>query len=570
VTTSDYFVPRVRVEWLVAAGRVVLAGGALVGILFDPTEPVRTSSIEAIAYLLAWYLVFGIGVLALVWSPVRFGRGWDVGLHAIDLAAFSSLIVLTNGAASPFFVTLIFLLICATMRWHLRGTLWTASAAVAAYAGASLYAAYVLDRPGFDVNTFAVRVVYLAVVTALLGYLGAHQRQFHHEIRRLAAWPRSVSRDRNDVLVEILSHAADVLGAPRVVLLWEDPDDGQVNVASLAGGALTWTREPESAFGSIVAPPFEGRSFQSNDVNDARARVVSLTPRGFLRRRCRPVDERLRARFEMRAVQSWPLEGDVVRGRLFCLDIVKSRLDDLSLGGFVARLAGSRLDNLYLLSRLREAAALEERVRLARHLHDGLLQSQAGAALQLLAARRVLDRDPAAGMRRLADVQQQLEDGELEMRSVICGLRPAMSCAPGAIRPGLRDRLAELRQRVERQWEVTLALNADGSIQRIPEALAEHVYRLVQEAVVNAARHADASRVAVDLAVIDSLVRLVVTDDGKGFPFAGTYDLAALRDLDRGPVTLKERVVELRGNLRLTSAADSGSELLITVPLAHA
>jgi len=61
------------------------------------------------------------------------------------------------------------------------------------------------------------------------------------------------------------------------------------------------------------------------------------------------------------------------------------------IGEFVAHLATSRLDGLYLLTRLQDARALEERMRVARDLHDSLLQSQAGAALQLLAARRVLD-----------------------------------------------------------------------------------------------------------------------------------------------------------------------------------
>ena len=89
----------------------------------------------------------------------------------------------------------------------------------------------------------------------------------------------------------------------------------------------------------------------------------------------------LRARFNMRGVQSWPLAGELIRGRMFCLDKAKMRLDDLVLGEVVAWLAVTRLESFYWQDRLREAAALDERVRLARDLHDSLLQSQAGAAL---------------------------------------------------------------------------------------------------------------------------------------------------------------------------------------------
>ena len=59
-----------------------------------------------------------------------------------------------------------------------------------------------------------------------------------------------------------------------------------------------------------------------------------------------------------------------------------------------------------------------------------------------------------------------------------------------------------------------------------------------------------------------------MADDGRGFPFQGTYDLAALNGMNDGPLTLKERVAELGGDLRLTSA-DTGTELVITLPLAH-
>src|SRR5262249_47401431 len=145
----------------------------------------------------------------------------------------------------------------------------------------------------------------------------------------------------------------------------------------------------------------------------------------FLQRHGRPINAALQARFDIHAAQSWALDGELIRGRLFVLDKHRMRIDDLVFGEVVARLAVSRLDNLYLLRRLRHSVALEERLRVARDLHDSLLQTIAGTALQLLAARRLLERDPDAARFRLEDVQNQLESGELEMRSYIRGLRPA-------------------------------------------------------------------------------------------------------------------------------------------------
>jgi signal transduction histidine kinase len=266
-------------------------------------------------------------------------------------------------------------------------------------------------------------------------------------------------------------------------------------------------------------------------------------------------------------VQSWPLKGEIIRGRLFCLDKQKMRLDDLVLGEVVAWLSVTRLESLYWQNRLREAAAVDERVRLARDLHDSLLQSQAGAALQLLAARRMLDRDPAAGRERLADVQQQLERDELEMRTFVTRLRPAGRAVSTPVTLSLDERLDELRRRVERQWEIHVNLHIEP-MTGLTDEMCEGLYRLAQESIVNAARHADASVVDVAISRTPDGLRLRIADDGRGFPFRGTYDLAALTGMNDGPLTLKERVADMGGQLQLTST-DTGTELIISLPLAQ-
>lgn len=576
-----------RVEWVVAAARVLVATGALATTIIDP--PQITAEVSP-ANLLVWYLAFSLAILVLVWAPTRFDRGWAIGLHLCDLGVFAVLMALTDRGTGPFLFWLTFLLVCAFLRWQVRGMLWTAAGAAAAYIVPIVYAGLSSDGVWPSAGPHAVHGVYLFVVTALLTYLSSHHHQFHGDVTSLAAWPRTVSRDPRAVVSDALARAAATLGAPRALLVWDDPEKGHVNLALLDGHDVAWVHEPEGTYGATVLPAMQGRAFQTADAGADR-RVITLAPRGFLRRKCQPVDERLRARFNMHAVQSWPLDGEIVRGRLFCLDKRRMRLDDLLVGEFVARLVTSRLDSLYLLERLRDAAALEERVRVARDLHDGLLQSQAGAALQLLAARRLLDRDPGVARQRLDEVQQQLERGELEMRTFIRSLRPLARGGRDEPSHSFGDRLLDLGHRMERQWDLRVDFHLDAEVNAVPSDVAEHVYRLVQEAVVNAGRHADASAVRVDLSIVDGWgepppgdssvhelerlqrvqrLRLRITDDGKGFPFSGTYDLAALEQMARGPATLQERVAELHGDLTLTSSAETGTTLLITVPLAPA
>lgn len=560
---ADY-PPRVRLEWLLATTRVVLVAGGLVALTFDRD---RTLQFTIIQYLLTMYLGYSVAMVALVWMPLRFARGWAVAQHVTDLLFFSLVTLLTRGANSPFYMYFVFLMICATLRWQFWGALWTGIASIAAYAAVSVYGAY-LGMP-FALDAFLQRSMNLAVVAVLLGYLGAYHERFQQEIRALAAWPRKVPDQADQLIEEVLSESARICEAPRILLVWEDPGEGYTNLALMdasSGGKVTWVREPEGTYGSMVPRRYERTSFQSPDAADENGRVIYRQDGGFRISQQRPVSEAMRARFDMHAVQSWSLEGELIRGRLFCLDKRQMRLDDLMLGELVSRLAVSRLDSLYLLRHLRQAAALDERVRVARDLHDSVLQSLAGTALQLMAARRLVDRDPRAAAVQLDEVQQQIENGELEMRSFIRRLRPESSIAAETTRAGFRERLQEVSRRVEQRWDVKVNSRVEGSPDTWPEQVKDEAFQIVRESILNAARHADPSVIKVDVEVVGHELRIHVADDGHGFPFKGTFDLQDLNAMDKGPWSLRERVAALRGKLNLESS-DAGSDLKIMLPL---
>ena len=555
--------PRVRVEWLIASSRVVLAGGALVAAAISPFNANHS---WVLTYSIGWYFVYSLFVLALVWTPIRFAAGWALSLHIFDLAAFSVFLYFTEASTSPFYIYFTFLVICGSLRWEVHGAAWTAVASFVVYAGTSLYASYVLGRSDFEINRFVIRSVHLGVAAALIAYLGAYHNRFQREIGRIVSWPRRVPRDPRELVAELIAECSEVLEAPRVLIVWEEPDEGSVNLAWGAGADVTWASEPEGTYGSLVMPGLEQRTFQAADVTDDRGTVVHWSSGAFRQRVCKPINPALQHRFDMHRMQSWPLDGELIRGRLFALDKQQMRMDELIFGDVVARLAVSRLDSLYLLRRLRQAAALDERLRVARDIHDSLLQTAAGSALQLLAARRMLDGRPDEARERLEEVQNQLERGELEMRSFIRRLRPLSPKAPESPSETLGERLDELRRRVERQWELNVRIKPLPPVASWPQPLADSVYRIVQEGVLNAARHADPSIISVEIGIEAGEIRLRVVDDGRGFPFQGVYDLDALNAMNQGPLTLKERVAELQGRLELRSS-DTGTELQIALPL---
>src|SRR5437016_1843173 len=147
-----------------------------------------------------------------------------------------------------------------------------------------------------------------------------------------------------------------------------------------------------------------------------------------------PIHPALVSRFAMKAVLSLCVRGESVDGRLFVLDKRRFIADDLVLGEVVGSHLSESLDHLLLTRRLRQAAATEERVRLSRDLHDGVLQSLTGAALKLETAQRLLDEQPAAARQRLAEIQHLIADEQRNLRFFIRdGTLDPLSLAAGDV-----------------------------------------------------------------------------------------------------------------------------------------
>jgi signal transduction histidine kinase len=266
----------------------------------------------------------------------------------------------------------------------------------------------------------------------------------------------------------------------------------------------------------------------------------------------------------MQAVLCLPLQGDCFAGHLFALDKPRMTADDLVLGEVVAREVSSSLDHSLLSLRLRQSAATAERMRLSRDLHDGVLQSLTGAALQLETVQRLYETEPVSARHRLATIQRLIADEQRDLRMFIHGSQEADVAGPpnnGKLEASLRD----LVQRLGEVWGLRMDLNVNDLNGFDPDALAYDICLIVQEALVNAARHAAASAVHVNIAADNGAVRITVTDNGHGFPFHGEFDHATLAAFQLGPVMLKERIDSLGGTLSVFSST-VGSRLDIRLP----
>jgi signal transduction histidine kinase len=568
---SPYF-PQRRAECLIATGRVVLGAFTLLAIWLDPSEPAKYAK-SAYSFPIA-YLVYALLVALLVLRPgAPLGR-MPLITHVLDLAVFSLFIYFfsififfTEGATSPFILYFVFLLLAATLRWQWRGTLWTALAALATFIGMGVYGAGVLRDPVSELPGLIIHGLYLGLVAVFLGVLGAHETRVRRELSMLAGWPRSVPREARPLVREVLEHAASILGSPRLLIAWQVGEEPWLNLALWPRGEIHWSREAPGTFLPLVAEPLADADFLCQNVRAEVPSVLHTSPAGVQRWRGLPLHTTLQAWFAISAVLSLRLRGETLKGRLLSLDRSRMTSDDLGLGEIVARLVTARMDHFYLLQGLQQAAVTDEHMRLARDLHDGLLQSLAGVALQLETVRRLLEEEPQAAMETLLEIQRLIATQQRDLRFLIHGLKRATIASPEA-EPRLGARLDELAKRIERDWGLRVELKKEHLEAGISKGLADEIYHIASEALVNAARHANASVVGVEVGMQDNQVRIVVADNGTGFPFRGQYDHAALTDMKLGPVMLKERIASVGGSLSINST-DFGARLEITLPLAH-
>jgi signal transduction histidine kinase len=216
--------------------------------------------------------------------------------------------------------------------------------------------------------------------------------------------------------------------------------------------------------------------------------------------------------------------------------------------------AAVAIENARLHERSRELTVVEERNRLARELHDAAVQTIFSVSLTAEAAAALVDRDPAQAKAELRHLQELARTAMDELRSLVFELRPADLESDGLV-PTLRKHVAVL----ERVHGTPIELAIDGE-RRLPRGVEAEVFRIAQEALTNALRHAGAARVAVSLALDGSRLELAVRDDGCGF----VPERARGRHL--GLVSMEERAARLGGRLAVESRPGAGTTVRLEAP----
>jgi signal transduction histidine kinase len=220
----------------------------------------------------------------------------------------------------------------------------------------------------------------------------------------------------------------------------------------------------------------------------------------------------------------------------------------------IANQAAIAIENARLYEQAQELAALEERQKLARELHDSVSQALYGIALGAHTARTLLDRDPRLVADPLEYILSLAKAGLAEMRALIFELRPESLETEGLV-SALSKQAAALQARHDVPVETDLCDEPSLSLK-----IKQELYRVAQEALHNTVKHACASQVHVRLGRTAEAIILEIRDNGRGFDPASSFPGHL------GLLSMQERVKNLAGVLSIESTAGQGTTIRARVP----
>jgi signal transduction histidine kinase len=232
---------------------------------------------------------------------------------------------------------------------------------------------------------------------------------------------------------------------------------------------------------------------------------------------------------------------------------------DIEVLRLVARQAGPTVRAVQLTHELRRSrqeivtSREEERRRIRRDLHDGLGPALAAIAMQVDTARAIVDDDPIGARDLLEAVTTQAEDVVSEVRRLVYDLRPPALDQLGLV--GAVERLARQTSSPSLAVEVI----ADATLQRLDAATEVATYRIVSEALTNAARHSGASTCIVRLSHGDGELVVVVEDDGVGI---GSDIVRGI-----GLKSMEERAAEVGGEVAVEARPGGGTRVTGRFPM---
>jgi PAS domain S-box-containing protein len=346
--------------------------------------------------------------------------------------------------------------------------------------------------------------------------------------------------DPDDVMKMIAEEARQLIGASFGALFVREEES--LRVAALAGEygpeMMVGYRMPlrESATGLAM---LSGHAVRIDSLDDPRVNRVAM------------VQARIQSMIGVPLVSRDQTIGVISVGRQQPYAFGEADEQALTL---LAPSAVIALENAHLYTQAQQVAALEERQRLARDLHDAVTQTLFSASMIADVLPRLWERRPEQGRQRLDELRQLTRGALAEMRTLLLELRPN-----ALVEASLADVLRQLGEAVMGRARLPITVTVAGEDQPVSPDVQVVCYRVAQEALNNVVKHAGARCVVVHLAVQPDTVSLCVSDDGCGFDIAG---IEAAGHFGLG--IMHERAASVGACLQVESTPGQGTTVLLT------
>jgi len=203
----------------------------------------------------------------------------------------------------------------------------------------------------------------------------------------------------------------------------------------------------------------------------------------------------------------------------------------------------------------------QERRKIATALHDSVGQILAFLKIELGTLQRL--ELPAEAAHAIAHAREQVEEAVRQTRTLTFEISP-----PELYTLGLESALEELAQRFSQERQIECQVHGGATFEPLTNQLKTLLYRAVRELLTNAAKHAHARTIDVELASVDRCIQIAVKDDGAGFDVSHFTAHSSNQGTGFGLLSIRERLMHLGGRMDIRSTPDKGTEVILTVPFA--
>jgi signal transduction histidine kinase len=566
----EYEYQDVRVEHVLAVSRLLVALTSLAAWLVhlgDSSAHYRVGLL-----LLLGYVIASLALLVILQRGGNPTPSFVVSAQVNEVGWPALLCLLTEAPNTIFFLLFLFAVIAAAFRGGLVEAMATALISVtlvlfqaAMVAHGPLTLRDQLFAPGEPARVL-LHCAFLLMAAPLLGLLAETEKQARAEIaltNHLLSLTRVGSRFAT-VLQNVLSELGQVFrgravyevaaqGSSGRAFRWEIPSlaDPTIHVREIAPADKPFEMMPDYPHTFFMRRTGSSGACTITALDEAGRRLKDSNTKSLQM----PVPEA-----NSLLVVSHEMGSDW-RGRLVFLDarLGRRREHELRFAQNVMRQVAPALYSVYLFRGFRSRAGAAERARVARELHDTTIQSLISIEMQVDVLRRH-NSDCQVSV-ELGHVQELLRNEVLNLRELTQNMRPIDIGSHQ-----LLDFMAELVERFSRDTGIAVRFVSELHEVTFTDSTCRELVRVVQEGLVNIRKHSGAKSALVRFSTQDGFWKLVITDDGNGFPFTGRFTMTELDRLRRGPAIIKERVRAVGGDMVIESTPGHGSRLEITIP----